>query len=77
MYDYIKRTYSFQPELGRRVRSTVTKQEGEIKRESPSQGHYVMVRFDGGKFSLPCHPGELEYVTAAPQPNPLPGGEGE
>jgi hypothetical protein len=67
MYDYIKRTYAFQPEVGRRVRHTVTKQEGEIKRESLSSGQYVQVRFDGKKFNLPCHPGELEYVAALAQ----------
>lgn len=64
-YDYIKRSYSFQPEVGRRVRHTVTKQDGEIKREHPGQAHYVMVRFDGSKFSLPCYPGELEYIDNA------------
>lgn len=61
MYDYIKRTYSFIPEVGRRVKHSVTGRAGEIRRESRSQGQYVMVRFDGLKHSLPCHPGELEY----------------
>lgn len=61
-YDYIKRNYAFQPEIGRRVRHAVTKGEGEIRREKPGSGQYVQVRFDGQKFSLPCHPGELEYI---------------
>ncbi len=46
-YDYIKRTYAFQPEVGRRVRHTVTTREGVISRENKSQGHYVQVKFDG------------------------------
>ena len=66
-YDYIKRSYAFQPEIGRRVRHTVTKGEGVIARESPGQAHYVRVRFDGKKFSLPCHPDELEYIAALTQ----------
>lgn len=60
-YEYIKRTYSFVPKVGRRVRHTVTTNYGVICPEDRSQGHYVMVKFDGKKFSLPCHPGELEY----------------
>lgn len=63
-YDYIKRSYAFQPEIGRRVRHTVTKRDGRIGRESPSQGHYVQVWFDGQRFASPCHPGELEYIAA-------------
>ena len=61
-YGYVKRTYAFQPEVGRRVRHTVTGRVGAITREDRSQGHYVMVHFDGASFSMPCHPGELEYV---------------
>lgn len=62
-YEYIKRAYAFQPEVGRRVQHTVTKNFGVIAREG-SQGHYVSVRFDGKKFALPCHPDELKYVEA-------------
>lgn len=61
-YDYIKRTYSFRPEVGRRVRHTVTGNLGAITREDRGQGQYVQVRFDGKAFSLPCHPMELEYA---------------
>jgi len=61
-YDYIKRAYEFQPEIGRRVRHTVTKREGLIGREDKSQGHYVQVKFDGQNFRLPCHPDELQYL---------------
>jgi hypothetical protein len=62
-YDYIKRSYKFQPEVGRRVKHTVTKDEGAISRESKSAAHYVQVKFDGRKFAVPCHPDELEYVA--------------
>jgi hypothetical protein len=62
-YDYIKRTYSFQPEVGRRVRHAVTQEDGVIKREDKGMGHYVMVLFDGRKHALPCHPGELAYIS--------------
>lgn len=61
-YDYVKRAYPFQPEVGRRVQHTVTHKFGVIAREDRSAGHYVQVRFDGQKHSLPCHPMELEYV---------------
>lgn len=61
-YDYIKRTYTFQPKVGKKVRHTVTNGEGVITRENLGQGHYVQVRFDGHSHSSPCHPGELEYV---------------
>lgn len=64
-YDYIKRMYDFQPEIGRRVRHTVTKRDGRIGREKPSHGHYVRVWFDGERFASNCHPGELEYIDAA------------
>ncbi len=64
-YDYIKRSYKLQPEIGRRVKHTVTYGEGVIAREDKSAGHYVQVKFYGSKFALPCHPDELEYVTEA------------
>lgn len=62
-YDYIKRTYKLQPEIGRRVQHTVTLRHGTITREDESAGHYVQVRFDGRNFSDSCHPDELEYVS--------------
>lgn len=64
-YGYIKRAYAFQPQIGHRVQHTVTKKFGVIARESPGQAHYVRVRFDGQKFSLPCHPDELKYAEPA------------
>jgi hypothetical protein len=60
-YDYIKRAYSVSPEVGARVRHTETNRNGVITREDRSQSHYVMVRFDGDKRSLPCHPTALDY----------------
>ena len=60
-YDYVKRAYNVNPEVGGRVYHTVTKEHGTIARENPSSGHYVMVKFDGAPFSSPCHPTELEY----------------
>lgn len=62
-YDYIKRTYNVDPRVGAQVRHTVTDGYGRITKENLSQGHYVMVRFEGQKFSLPCHPTELEYLV--------------
>lgn len=60
-YDYVRRTYGVNPGVGQRVQHTVTKDFGHIAREDLSQGHRVMVRFDGKKFALPCHPTELDY----------------
>lgn len=72
-YEYIKRTYKFQPEIGRRVKHTVTKNEGVIAREDRSAGHYVQVRFDGRRFVSPCHPDELEYTERNPGTDPKTG----
>lgn len=60
-YDYIKRAYATSPEVGARVRHTETNRNGVITRENRSQSHYVQVRFDGDKHSLPCHPTALDY----------------
>lgn len=60
-YDYVRRAYGVDPIVGKRVQHQVTKRFGEIGREDKSQGHYVMVRFDGQKFRSPCHPTELDY----------------
>jgi hypothetical protein len=60
-YDYVRRAYGVNPGVGQRVRHTVTKKFGTVAKENPSQGHYVMVRFDGQSFSSPCHPTELDY----------------
>lgn len=64
-YDYIKRTYRFQPKVGGRVQHTVTNRIGTITRESKSAGHYVQVRFDGQAHASSCHPMELAYIGGA------------
>jgi len=60
-YEYIRRTYDVAPVVGQRVTHAVTRKSGVIAREDKSQGHYVKVRFDGQKHTLPCHPTELDY----------------
>ena len=62
-YEYVKRAYSVDPVIGNRVRHTTTGNFGQITREDRGQSHYVQVRFDGKKFSLPCHPTELDYAV--------------
>ena len=60
-YEYVRRAYGVEPIVGQRVTHTVTRKSGVIAREDKSQGHYVQVRFDGQKHTLPCHPTELDY----------------
>jgi hypothetical protein len=62
-YAYIKQHYGLEFEPGDRVTHTVTQKAGQVTREDLSQSHYVQVRFDDRKFSVPCHPQELEKVT--------------
>lgn len=69
-YEYVKRTYSVNPKVGLRVRHHETKRLGRITREDRGAAHYVQVRFDGDKHSLPCHPLALDY--APPQPSTAP-----
>ena len=64
VYDYIKRTYPVTPEVGGRVTHQVTRRGGTSARENVSHAHYVMVKFDGQKFSLPCRPRELDYCES-------------
>lgn len=61
-YDYVKRNYGVRPVPGQRVRHQETGKSGVIVREKQSAAHYVHVRFDGYKFSLPCHPNALDYL---------------
>jgi hypothetical protein len=63
-YDYIKKNYKFQPEVGRGVQHSVTKRFGRIAREDRGQGHYVQVKFQDDRHALPCHPDELSYIVA-------------
>lgn len=61
-YDYVRRAYGVDPRVGARVQHTETGNHGEIVRESKSQAHYVMVKFDGRNFASPCHPTALKYA---------------
>lgn len=63
-YAYIARTYGLTFEPGQRVTHDETGRSGEVRRERKSQSHYVMVRFDGDKHNLPCHPEALEISHA-------------
>jgi len=60
-YDYVRRTYNVDPQVGHWVTHTITKKTGVIVREDKSAGHYVQVRFEGQKHAVPCHPTELQY----------------
>lgn len=64
MYDYVRRTYDVDPQVGLWVTHTVTGRKGVITREDKSAGHYVQVKFEGYKKALPCHPTELQYSIA-------------
>lgn len=61
-YAYIQKTYGLTFKVGQRVRHTVNGGSGMVTREDRSQSHYVQVRFDDRKFSVPCHPQELETI---------------
>ena len=68
-YDYVRRMYGVNPVVGERVRHTELRGAGAfgtIARERPSQGHHVMVRFDGRGHADPCHPTTLEYLGPTP-----------
>jgi hypothetical protein len=60
-YDYVRRTYGVPAYVGVRVRSG--QREGVLVRAT-SDLHYVHIRFNDRKFSVPCHPtDELEYLV--------------
>lgn len=50
-FDYVRSWYGVPAKRGLRV--TVDGQGGRI---TSGKGSYIMVRFDGVKFSIPCHP---------------------
>ena len=64
-YDYVHENYNVRPIVGRRARHTETAKSGTIMSENRSMSHYVMVRFDGQKFAMPCHPTALDYQPKA------------
>lgn len=65
-YDYVRRNYPVDPQVGQRVTLAEGRQRpsGVVTRENKSQSHYVMVRFDGQRHASPCHPTSLEYHHA-------------
>lgn len=65
-YEYIKKQYRVAPVVGQQVQHEVTRKVGKIARENLSSSHYVMVKFEGSKHSLPCHPLELGLAPMAP-----------
>jgi hypothetical protein len=64
-YDYVRRAYGVDPQAGAPVRHQVTKKFGVIDREDRGQAHYVMVRFEGQRHAVPCHPTELDYLPVS------------
>jgi hypothetical protein len=65
-YEYIRKAYRVAPVVGQRVQHEVTRKFGLIARENKSSSHYVMVKFEGSKHSLPCHPLELGLSPMPP-----------
>lgn len=60
MYEYIQKAYCRSFNIGERVVHEVTRLVGTVTKEDKTCSHYVMVKFDGRRFSSPCHPQELE-----------------
>lgn len=61
-YDYIRNYYGIGFNVGERVKHRVLQKNGNVTREDKGNSHYVMVKMDGRKHSVPCHPEELEKV---------------
>lgn len=60
--EYIRRVYEVPAKRGMRV--TVNGKPGVI---ASFRGAYIMVRFDGAKHSVPCHPQwEVQYHESKP-----------
>ncbi len=61
-YDYVRNYYGVPARVGMRIK--MGQREGVITR-ARSDLHYIHVRFDGQKFSSPCHPTDgIEYLAA-------------
>lgn len=58
-YDYVRRTYHVPAFIGTRVR--VGERCGVLVR-ARSDLHYVHVRFDDARHSVPAHPTDVEYL---------------
>ncbi len=63
-YEYVKRAYGVDPQIGGRVRLEHTGKEGVIAARA-AYDNYVWVTFNGVNFATPCHPKSLEYLPAA------------
>ena len=61
VFDYVRDHYGVPAKRGMRV--AMGDREGTIT----SADHYVHVRFDGQKHSVPVHPLDLTYQPAAQQ----------
>jgi hypothetical protein len=61
-YEYVKKYYGVDPKPGMRVTTEDGKKSGVIARKA-SYNNYVYVKFDGAKFSVPCHPLDLVYPS--------------
>ena len=64
-YEYVAKAYGLDFKPRARVWHAVIKKAGTVARENKSQSHYVMVKFDGRGFSVPCHPQELSPMIRA------------
>jgi hypothetical protein len=61
-YEYVKKYYGVQVEPGDRVRMKgLSPREGIVARKR-SYDQYVHVKFEGTKFDVPVHPGDLIYL---------------
>jgi hypothetical protein len=58
--EYVRKTYGVPAKRGMAV-ETDYRRGKEKKGAVAAATHYVMVRFEGRNFSVPCHPTELVY----------------
>lgn len=59
-YEYIRKTYGVEFEVGQRVQSKDGKYRGTVVSNTNRQEHYAYVRIDGRKHSDPFHPMDLK-----------------
>lgn len=65
-YEYVRSQYRVDAYIGVRVKMHPARM-GTIAR-ARTDLHYVHVLFDGHRHTLPCHPLDLEYITATAVP---------
>ena len=62
-YEYVRRYYNVPAYVGVKVRSTERdKRSGVVVKVRGMGDQYLHVLFDGTKFHVPVHPGEVEYL---------------